>query len=84
MKIVIGTFKEHMANMGSELITEFSIVNLPVYDISEEIPDSFLSSLETSGMKSATDGLVVPRGSPRYVKGRLSTLQPNVFARELA
>jgi hypothetical protein len=52
--------------------------------MSDEILDSFLSSLETNGIKSATEGLVVPRGSPRYVKGRLSTLHPNMFAREFA
>jgi hypothetical protein len=53
-----------MAYIGSELVTEFSRVNLPVYDIREEMPDNFLSSLDTSGIRSATDGLVVPRGSP--------------------
>jgi hypothetical protein len=75
MKIVMGTFREHMANIGSELITELSNVSLPVYDMSDEMLDSFLSSLDTNGIKSATEGLVVPRGNPRYVKGRLSTLK---------
>jgi hypothetical protein len=54
-----------MANMGSELITELSKVSLPVYDMIDEMPDSFLSSLETNGIKSAIEGLVVPRGNPR-------------------
>jgi hypothetical protein len=84
MKIVIGTFSEHMANIGSELITELSKVSLLVYDMRDEMPDSFLSSLDTSGIKSATEGLVVPKGKPRYVNGRLSTLHPKMFAREFA
>jgi hypothetical protein len=61
MKIVMGIFREHMANIGSELITELSKVILPVYDMSDEMPDSFLSSLDTNGIKSATEGLVVPQ-----------------------
>jgi hypothetical protein len=60
--MVMGTFKEHMAYIGRELMTELHRVNLPVYDIREEMPDNFLSSLDTSGIRSATDGLVVPRG----------------------
>jgi hypothetical protein len=54
-----------MAYMGNELMTEFSSVNLPVYDIREDMPDNPLSSLETIGIKSAIDGLVVPRGRPK-------------------
>jgi hypothetical protein len=54
-----------MAYIGSELMTEFSRVNLPVYDMRDEMPDNFLSSLETIGIRSVTDGLVVPRGRPR-------------------
>jgi hypothetical protein len=67
MNIVIGTFSKHMENIGSELITKLSKVSLPVYDMRDEIPDSFLSSLDTNGIKSATEGLVVPRGKPRYI-----------------
>jgi hypothetical protein len=74
--MVIGTLSEHMANIGRELITEFNRVSLPVYVIREEMPDSLLSNLETNGIRSLTDGLVVPRGSPKYVKGKLSTLHP--------
>jgi hypothetical protein len=80
MKMVIGTFSEHMANIGSEFITEFSKVSRLVYDMSDEMPDSFLSSLDTRGIKSTTEGLVVPNGRPRYVNGRLSTLQPKMLA----
>jgi hypothetical protein len=63
--MVIGTLREHMANIGRELITEFSKVSLPVYVIRDEMPESLLSNLETKGIKSLTDGLVVPRGSPK-------------------
>jgi hypothetical protein len=70
-----------MAYIGNELMTEFSKINLPVYDISDEIPDSLLSSLETIGIGSAREGLVVPRGSPKYANGRDSTLQSKVLAR---
>jgi hypothetical protein len=84
MKMVIGTFREHMANIGSEFITELSKVSRPVYDMSDEIPDGFLSSLDTRAIKSATEGLVVPNGRPRYVNGRLSTLQPKMLASKFA
>jgi hypothetical protein len=73
-----------MANIGSELITEFSKVSRPVYDVRDEMPDSFLSSLDTRGIKSATEGLVVPSGKPRHVNGRLSTLHPKMLASEFA
>jgi hypothetical protein len=51
-----------------------------VYDISDEIPESFLSILDTIGIRSDTEGLVVPNGKPKYAKGRLSTLHPKIFA----
>jgi hypothetical protein len=63
--MVIGIFREHMAYMGNELMIEFNKVSLPVYDIREDMPDNLLSSLETIGIKSATDGQVVPRGRPK-------------------
>jgi hypothetical protein len=69
-----------MANIGRELITEFNRVSLPVYVIRDEMPDSLLSNLETNGIRSLTDGLVVPRGRPKYVKGKLSTLHPKDWA----
>jgi hypothetical protein len=50
----------------------------------EDIPDSLLSSLETNGIRSATLGLVVPNGRPRYVNARLSTLHPKSLARRFA
>jgi hypothetical protein len=81
MKIVMGTFRQHIVYMGKELITVLRRVNLLVYVIRDEIPGNLLSSLETKGIRSATDGLVVPKGKPKYVKGRISTLHPNTVAR---
>jgi hypothetical protein len=57
---------------------------LPVYDIKDEIPESFLSILYTIGITSDTEGLVVPKGKPKYAKGRLSTLHPKIFAKSVA
>ena len=54
----------HMAYIGSEVITEFNRVSLPVYESIDEIPSSLLSNLLTIGIRSSTDGLVVPRGVP--------------------
>jgi hypothetical protein len=65
-------------------MTEFSNVNFPVYDIIDEIPDNLSSNLRTNGMRLETDGLVVPSGNPRYVKGNVSTLQPKPFVRLVA
>jgi hypothetical protein len=45
------------------------------------MPQSLLSTLETMGRKYSKVGLVIPRGSPRYVKGKLSVLQFKVFAK---
>jgi hypothetical protein len=58
--------------MGWEFIREFSNVNLPVYVIREEIPESFLSSLDIGGINSATDGLVVPKVVPNRWKADIS------------
>ena len=66
-----------MAYMGSDAKTELSKVSLPVYDRRDEIRVNFLSNLVTTGIRSSTDGLVVPKGSPRYVNGNPSVLQPN-------
>jgi hypothetical protein len=78
--MVIGIFRQHIANIGIPLSVVFSGVNLLVYVMMDEIPESLLSNLETSGIKSSTEGLVVPRGSPRYVNGKLSREHPNIAA----
>jgi hypothetical protein len=78
--MVIGIFRQHIANIGIPLSVVFSGVNLLVYVMMDEILESLLSNLETRGIKSSTEGLVVPRGSPRYVNGKLSREHPNIAA----
>jgi hypothetical protein len=46
----MGTMREHIAYIGREFMIEFSRVSLPVYVISEEVPESFLSNLDTRGI----------------------------------
>lgn len=59
-------------------------MSLPTYVIIEEMPDSLTSNLDTMGMRSSTEGLMVPIGSPRYVKGMDSFLQTKTVASSLA
>jgi hypothetical protein len=54
---MIGIFRQLIANIGIAMSVVFSRVNLPVYVMMDEIPDSLLSSLETRGMKSSIEGL---------------------------
>jgi hypothetical protein len=61
----VGTLSVHMAYIGSEFMTKFKRVSLPVYDIREDIRNSLLSNLDTNGINLATGGLVVPKGRPR-------------------
>jgi hypothetical protein len=51
--------------MGIAFKVVLSNVSLHVYDSKEEIPDNLLSNLETKGIRSSTEGLVVPRGRPK-------------------
>jgi hypothetical protein len=41
----MGTCSEHIANIGREFIIEFNNFNLPMYDISDDIPDNFYQVL---------------------------------------
>jgi len=67
--------------VGSEEKTELTICNLPAWDRKREVLINLLSHLLTRGMKSSTLGLVKPKGSPKYVKGKLPTEHPKVAAR---
>jgi len=49
-----------------------------------EVAVSLLSIWLTSGAKSTIFGLVVPIGTPRYVKSKLPTWHPKALARSLA
>jgi hypothetical protein len=49
--------------------TEFTIISLPAYVSRLLIPIILLLILLIKGKKSSTEGLGVPRGKPRLVKG---------------
>jgi hypothetical protein len=46
-----------------------------------EQADNFLSTLSIRGANSSILGFVVPRGKPRYVKGKDPIWQPRVLAK---
>lgn len=66
-----------------EVIIEFMRASLPAYDIKDMAAIIFLSALQTSGVMSWTVSLVVPNGTPRYVKGMAPIVQPNKVDRSL-
>jgi hypothetical protein len=72
--------KVHMKNVGRAEKTEFVIYNLLAWERKREVLTSLLWHLEMRGKKSSTFGLEVPRGRPRYVKGRLPVPHPKVEA----
>ena len=76
-----GISKLHRKKIGTEDNAEFKYCNLPPWARKDELALSLLSILSTSGMRSIILGLVVPTGSPRYVKGNDPTLQPMESAR---
>jgi hypothetical protein len=51
--------------VGRALSIEFVISNLPASVKEDEKKPSLLSHFETSGQKSATEGLMVLRGKPK-------------------
>ena len=55
----------HIAYTASDVRTELTRVNLEPYGSRHVVVESLLSIEMTSGIKSATDGHVVPRGNPR-------------------
>ena len=69
----------HSAKIMSEVITELSRVSFPPYDIMLRVAVSLLSMEQTRGMRSRTDGRVVPSGSPKYVKGIFPTVHPKIL-----
>ena len=65
------------AKIVSEVITVFSRESLEPYDIIDSVDVSLLSILHTIGIRSWTEGLDVPRGRPRYVKGIFQSYSQN-------
>lgn len=74
-------WKVPIKKVGSEVKTELTICNFPAWERKREVLTNLLSHLVTSGRKSSILGLVSPRGSPRYVNGRLPIEHPKVAAR---
>ena len=68
----------HSAKIVSEVITVLRRDNLEPYDIIDRVDVSLLSILQTIGIRSCTEGLEVPRGKPRYVKGIFPILHPKI------
>lgn len=62
------------------MITEFTKVSLDPRSSNEAAEESLRSTDATSGMRSVTDGLVVPMGKPRYVNGKVPIAQPKTSA----
>jgi hypothetical protein len=54
-----------MGKVAIEVRREFIRVTLPLYDISMNVAETLLSILSTNGIKSWTEGFVVPRGRPK-------------------
>ena len=70
-------------NMIRDVINEFTRESFPAYDIKDIAAMIFLSALQINGVRSCTEGQVVPKGSPRYVNGMEPTEQPKRSARSL-
>jgi hypothetical protein len=77
----IGMLKVHRKKIGIDLRHDCINCSLPPYASREELAVSLLSIRSTIGNKSCIDGLVVPNGNPKYVKGITPTLQPKSLAK---
>jgi hypothetical protein len=51
--------------VGSEEMTELTIINFPACDSMLEVTRSLVSHFFTSGMNACTVGFVVPSGKPK-------------------
>ena len=78
-EISLEEFKENVQRVGVSIIHQS--FNLAPAESKERAVDSFLSTGQTIGMSSSRVGFVVPKGRPRYVKGRDPTVQPKICAR---
>jgi hypothetical protein len=67
--------------MGREAKTNLTICNLPPYFRKSAIQPSLVCTLCTIGRKYSSDGFVMARGRPKYVKGRVPTLQLSAAAK---
>jgi hypothetical protein len=58
-------FIEHIMKVGSEEMTDLTIINFPACDSMLEVTRSLVSHFFTSGMNACTVGFVVPSGKPK-------------------
>jgi hypothetical protein len=75
-RILGWSWIEHIVKVAMEARRELINETFPLYDISMNVAETLLSILSTKGIKSWTEGLVVPRGNPRYVNGMEAIFQP--------
>ena len=61
----------------------FTSVNFDPRSKSESAVESLHSTDATSGIRSATIGLAVPMGMPKYVKGMMPMVHPKMCARSV-
>lgn len=66
--------------MVRDVITEFTSDSLASYGIIDRVAVIFLSTLHTKGIRSCTEGLVIPNGRPKYVKGMEPIVHPKMSA----
>ena len=81
--MLTGSLRVQRAKMIREVMTELSSESFPPYEIMLSVAESLRSTRQTRGNKSSTDGLVVPIGKPRYVKGIFPTTHPKIVAMQL-
>jgi hypothetical protein len=62
--IVLGNSREHIKKVGSEEKTALVSSSLPAWFKNDEMLESLLSHLVTSGRNSYTFGFVKPKGKP--------------------
>jgi hypothetical protein len=65
-----GSSKEHKKKVDMDDRAESTSCNLAPWDKKLDIEVNLLSNLVTIGARSFIFGFVVPKGKPRYVKGR--------------
>lgn len=70
-----------MVKIASEVTIELINAIFPAYDTSSIVAVILRSALHTRGVRSCIDGLVVPRGNPRYVNDMESVEQSKIDAR---
>jgi len=76
--------KLHIAKVGRVVKIALVSSKQPAPLRKEEKATILLSHLETRGQKSATEGFVRLRGSPKYVKGKEPVEHPKELANKLS